>query len=140
MVLGGLLGWQRERWAKPAGIRTYALVTAGSTLFTILSLHAFGPNEVGRLAAQVVIGIGFIGAGTILHRSDHIEGLTTAAGLWISAAIGMAVGVGWYVLAVLCTLLILAMLIVDEKKLLISTPPSTSAPTKPTKKIARATK
>ena len=84
LVLGGLVGWQRERWGKSAGSRTYALVAAGSTLFTILSLNAFSSNP-SQVAAQIVTGIGFLGAGSILHRENKIEGLTTAAGLWIVA-------------------------------------------------------
>ncbi len=115
MLLGGVLGWQRSHWGRAAGLRTYALVTAGSTLFTILSTYAFGMNDQTRVASQIVTGIGFLGAGAILHKKDHVEGLTTAAGLWMVAAIGMAVGVKYYVLAVSSTLIILGILMIDDK-------------------------
>lgn len=117
VILGGILGWQRERWGKSAGPRTYALVTAGATLFTILSLHAFLTNDNSRVASQIITGIGFLGAGTILHREHRVEGLTTAAGLWASAAIGMTVGVGYYVLAIGATFLMLAVLVLHEDKI-----------------------
>ena len=89
IVLGGILGWQREVRGKAAGARTYALVTAGAALFTILSAYGFEGSQVdtSRVASQIVIGIGFLGAGTIMQRERHIEGLTTAAGLWMSAAV-----------------------------------------------------
>jgi len=116
-LLGGVLGWQRERWGKSAGPRTYALVTAGSALFTVLSVQAFGLGDAGRVAAQIVTGIGFLGAGTILHKKDHTEGLTTAAGLWMTAAIGMAVGVGYYLVSVASTFFILILLMVDDDRL-----------------------
>lgn len=115
LVLGGLLGWQREYWGKSAGPRTYALVAGGSALFTILSLHAFG-EEVGRVASQVVVGIGFLGAGTILHKENRIEGLTTAAGLWVAAGIGMAIGVQYYILAVAVCVLSLIIFMLDDAK------------------------
>jgi len=116
LILGGLLGWQRQKWRRSAGLRTYALVTAGSTLFTILSVYAFNDSDPARVAAQIVTGIGFLGAGTILHKKDHVEGLTTAAGLWMSAAIGMAIGVHYYLLSITTTLLILIILALDDKK------------------------
>jgi putative Mg2+ transporter-C (MgtC) family protein len=116
LVLGGVLGWQRERWGKSAGPRTYALVTAGSTLFTILSVHAFGASEASRVAAQIIVGIGFLGAGTIIHRENHIEGLTTAAGLWMTAAIGMAIGVHYFILASGSTLLMFLILSFNDQR------------------------
>ncbi len=119
MFLGGILGWQREYVGKSAGIRTYALVTAGSALFTILSMHAFGSASDERVAAQIVSGIGFIGAGTILHKENRIEGLTTAAGLWMASAIGMAVASEYYILSSFGTILIFILLVIDEKKWLM---------------------
>ena len=115
LIIGGILGLQRERIGKSAGPRTYALVTGGSALFTILSITAFG-SDVARVASNIVVGIGFLGAGTILHRENRIEGLTTAAGLWMSAAIGMAVGLGMYVLSVVCGLLSLLVFMFDDSK------------------------
>ncbi|OGH93880.1 MAG: hypothetical protein A2538_02875 [Candidatus Magasanikbacteria bacterium RIFOXYD2_FULL_41_14] len=115
VLLGGILGWQRENWGKSAGPRTYALVTAGSTLFTILSLTAFD-GYTAQVAAGIVTGIGFLGVGTILHKQNHIEGLTTAAGLWMAAAIGMAVGVQYFILSIASTILMFLVLQIDDHR------------------------
>jgi len=117
LALGGMAGWQRERAGKKAGIRTHALVAFAATLFTCLSIHGFPGTDPGRVAAQILVGIGFIGAGTIMHKEDTIEGLTTAAGLWAVTAVGMMVGVGWFLEAVLATLLISAVLFTDDHRL-----------------------
>jgi putative Mg2+ transporter-C (MgtC) family protein len=121
--LGGLIGLERELKAKPAGLRTTLLICVGSAMFTQLSLQiallASGVGEgfradPARLAAQIIPGIGFIGAGAILHGKGRVTGLTTAATLWVVTAIGIGVGAGAYVEAigttvmVLCTLLLLA--------------------------------
>lgn len=95
-VLCGLIGLEREYRQKAAGFRTHLLVGLGSTLFTLLSLHGFGVSDPSRVAAQIVSGIGFIGGGAILRHGLSVRGVTTAATLWLVAAIGMAVGVGWY--------------------------------------------
>jgi len=117
LILGSLIGIQREARGRSAGARTYALVSGGSCLFTLLSIYAFGNNgDISRVASQIVTGIGFLGAGTILHKSDRVEGLTTAAGLWMVAAIGMSVGVGYYIIAIAVTILTLLVLIIDDKK------------------------
>jgi len=116
LILGAALGWQRGRSGKWAGLRTFALVTAGSALFTILSTNSFGA-DVARVAAQIVTGIGFLGAGTILHKEARVEGLTTAAGLWMAAAIGMAVGVGYYILAIVSSALIFFVLMYDDRRI-----------------------
>lgn len=114
-ILGMLVGFEREYHGKPAGLRTYMLVTVGAALFTILSVHSsvgepyFDPS---RIASQVVVGIGFLGAGLILVRGRRIEGLTTAAGLWATAAIGMATGFGFYLIAVYTTILVVFILFV----------------------------
>ncbi|NPV07453.1 MAG: MgtC/SapB family protein [Anaerolineae bacterium] len=109
LLLGGAIGLERERKDLPAGLRTFMLVSLGSCLFTILSFAAFPGSETSRVAAQVVVGISFIGAGTVLRiggeASREVKGLTTAAGLWATAAIGMAVAVGYYWLAVAATIL-----------------------------------
>jgi putative Mg2+ transporter-C (MgtC) family protein len=119
MMLGAVLGWQRARWGKSAGPRTFALVTAGSTLFTLMAKHGF-ENSLSstspNIAAQIVTGIGFLGVSLIFHRENHVEGLTTAAGLWASAAVGMAVGLSFYVLALISTAVIFLVLMMDEKK------------------------
>ena len=116
-VLGGAIGLEREYRAKEAGMRTHFLVALGSALFMIVSAYGFegalgSPEhrwDVSRVAAQVVSGIGFIGAGTIIfHKSENVvRGLTTAAGLWVTAAIGLACGGGLYILAAASTFLVL---------------------------------
>lgn len=116
IILGGILGWQRERWGKSAGPRTYALVTAGAALFTILSVSAFPAAASASVASGIVTGIGFLGAGTILHKESRVEGLTTAAGLWMTAAIGMAAGLHYYILAAASTIVILLVLMIDDRK------------------------
>ena len=106
-LLGGAIGLEREYRAKEAGFRTHFLVALGSALFMIVS--AYGFDGVSRVAAQVVSGIGFIGAGTIIFQKNEnaVRGLTTAAGLWVTAAIGLACGGGLYVLAAAATFLVL---------------------------------
>ncbi len=103
-LLGGIIGYERERAQKPAGFRTLLLVCLGSTLFTIMSVHGFSgfgmPTDPARIASNIVAGIGFLGAGTILRGEGAVVGLTTAATIWVLAAIGMAVGTGYYLIAV----------------------------------------
>lgn len=100
-VVAVLVGIERERGGKPAGARTYGLVAMGAALFTVVGIYGFGEGDPGaRIAAQIVTGIGFIGAGTILHMRRRVVGLTTAAGLWVSAAIGMAIGAGLLILGI----------------------------------------
>ena len=108
LVLGALIGFERELHRQPAGFRTHSLVSLGAALFTVVSAFGFGGDMVDptRIAAQIVSGIGFIGAGTILQYRGHIRGLTTAASLWSVAAVGTAAGAGLYVVAVIGTLLI----------------------------------
>ena len=116
-ILGGIIGLEREYRAKEAGFRTHFLVALGSALFMIVSAYGFSDamnNElqrwdVSRVAAQVVSGIGFIGAGTIIFRKAEniVSGLTTAAGLWVTAAMGLACGGGMYVLAIGSTVMVL---------------------------------
>jgi putative Mg2+ transporter-C (MgtC) family protein len=112
LVLGAIIGWERELHRQPAGFRTHSLVALGAALFAIISGYGFaGANaDPTRIAAQIVSGIGFLGAGTILHYRGHIRGLTTAASLWAVAAVGTATGTGLYVLAIVGTLLILIIL------------------------------
>ena len=116
IFLGGLIGFERERRGKQAGLRTFTLVALGSTLFTILSVSGFPGSGVSlaydssRIASQIVVGIGFLGGGLIFLKEDYVYGLTTAAGLWATAAIGMAVGFHMYAVAVVSTILILLVL------------------------------
>lgn len=106
-VLGGIIGWERERGSRPAGFRTFTIVTIASCMFTTLSAEAFTTVSPDRIASNIVVGIGFLGAGALL-RSDagDVKGLTTAATLWACAAIGMACGRQLYLLALLATVLI----------------------------------
>ena len=99
---------EREHVGKSAGTRTYSLVAMGATLFTILSVHGFEGEGVdpSRIAGQVVLGVGFLGAGLIMRQGSHVRGLTTAVALWSVAAIGVAVGLGFYLLAAFTTLTI----------------------------------
>lgn len=105
-LLGGAIGFEREFRAKEAGVRTHFIVALGSALFMIISQFAFtGQFDHARVAAQVVSGIGFIGAGVIIFQKNVIRGITTAAGLWVAAAIGLACGAGMYTLSVAAMLL-----------------------------------
>lgn len=108
-LLGGLIGVEREFRAKEAGVRTHFIVALGSALFMIISEFAFEDkqHDASRVAAQVVSGIGFIGAGVIIFQRNVIRGVTTAAGLWVAAAVGMACGDGMYPVALAATLLTL---------------------------------
>ena len=113
-ALGGVIGLEREYSHKPAGLRTNMLIAVGSALFSILSVElGAGVGSPDRIAAQIVTGIGFLGAGAILRSGDHIHGLTTAATIWVNAAIGMAAGLGSYIVATVAaaiTLVVLALL------------------------------
>lgn len=113
-ILGGAIGWEREHAQKPAGLRTNILICVAATLLTDLSVQAAAGSAVAdpaRIAAQIVTGMGFLGAGTIIQSRGHVTGLTTAATLWIVAAIGMAIGFGALVEATGATLLVLMTLI-----------------------------
>jgi putative Mg2+ transporter-C (MgtC) family protein len=107
-----LIGLDRERSAKPAGLRTHMLAGIGACLFTALGLKAFPVADTSRVAAGVVSGIGFLGAGTIFRQENRVRALTTAASIWSTAAVGMAVGVGAWLLAISATVIIWAVLAV----------------------------
>ena len=106
-LLGGLIGLEREFRAKEAGVRTHFIVALGSALFMVISEFAFDgkQHDAARVAAQVVSGIGFIGAGVIIFQRNVVRGITTAAGLWVAAAIGLACGDGMYPVAIAATVL-----------------------------------
>jgi putative Mg2+ transporter-C (MgtC) family protein len=112
LILGGLIGLERERQERAAGLRTVTMVSLGSCLFTLVSAFGFERTDPSRVAAQVVTGIGFLGAGTIFMRKDLVRGLTTAATIWATAAIGMAAALGQYFAAFVTTLLVLIVLMV----------------------------
>lgn len=117
-IFGALIGLEREYHAKEAGVRTHLLVALGSCLFMILSIYGFDAFldhdnvsfDPSRIASQVVTGIGFIGAGTIILHKQAVRGLTTAAGVWVTAAIGLACGNGMYILAGVTTVTVLTSL------------------------------
>ena len=117
-IFGALIGLEREYHAKEAGVRTHLLVALGSCLFMILSIYGFDAFldhdnvsfDPSRIASQVVTGIGFIGAGTIILHKQAVRGLTTAAGVWVTAAIGLACGNGMYILAGVTTVTVLSSL------------------------------
>jgi putative Mg2+ transporter-C (MgtC) family protein len=111
MVLGVLAGYERGLAGKPAGSRTHGMVAVGAALFAIISSYGFGGiGEPARVAAQVVSGIGFLGAGAILQSRFSVQGLTTAASLWVTAAIGLAAGTGLLLAAVVTLVLMLLVL------------------------------
>ncbi len=112
LVLGAIVGLERERQERAAGLRTVTMVSLGSCLFTIVGAYGFANTDPSRVAAQIVTGIGFLGAGTIFLRKDLVRGLTTAATIWSVAAIGMAAGTAQYFVALFTTLLILSVLMV----------------------------
>lgn len=111
-ALGASIGYQRERAAKPAGLRTHILICTGAALFTIASLYGFGAiADPARVAAGIVAGIGFLGAGAIIRRGEGVvEGLTTAATIWMVAAVGLAAGAGLYLVSAVATIIALIIL------------------------------
>jgi len=111
-ALGAVIGYQRERAGKPAGLRTHVLICVGAALFTVASLYGFGAGaDPARVAAGIVAGIGFLGAGAIMRTGEGIvAGLTTAATIWVVAAIGLAVGAGLYLASAVATALTLVVL------------------------------
>lgn len=117
LVLGAAIGVEREVHRQPAGFRTHSLVALGSAIFTVVSGYAFpgADGDPTRIAAQIVTGIGFIGAGTILRHEANVRGLTTAASLWSVAGIGMAAGAGLYTVAAAGAVLVLVVLAVFDQ-------------------------
>ena len=121
MLLGAVVGYERRRKGQTAGVRTFSLISMGATLAMLLSIYV--PQEYmglkngdpGRIAAQVITGIGFLGAGAIIQMKGSVRGLTTAAGIWMMAIIGMAVGLGMYLLSIFASALILFILVQLER-------------------------
>jgi putative Mg2+ transporter-C (MgtC) family protein len=108
--LGGLIGWEREQHGREAGIRTYASVCLGACVFGLVSSHIPNMADNTRIAAQIVSGVGFLGAGVIMHDQGRLKGLTTAGTLWATAAVGLAIAFGMYVLGILTALLLYGLL------------------------------
>lgn len=118
MVLGGVLGVERGRKRRPAGLRTYMIVCIASALVMITSQYmteVLGSGDATRMGGQVISGIGFLGAGTIIVTSKQVKGLTTAAGLWAAACIGVAVGIGFYIGAIICAVFVLLVMTVMSR-------------------------
>jgi len=114
-VLGGIIGYQREKAGKEAGLRTNTLISLGAALFTVASIYGFAGSDPSRIAAGVVTGIGFIGAGVILHRTGGaVVGLTTAATIWVVAGIGLLAGAGLYLISVVATVLVVIALLLPH--------------------------
>jgi len=110
-ALGAAVGYQRERVGKPAGVRTHTLICLGAALFTVTSIYGFSVTDQARVAAGIVAGIGFLGAGAIIRREEGmVGGLTTAATIWAVAAVGLASGAGLYIISVVATAIILIVL------------------------------
>ncbi len=113
IALGLLIGYEREKSHKPAGLRTHILVSVGSTLITIVSLNYF-PDDPARITSAVITGMGFLGAGTIIAAGKNVIGLTTAASLWVMSIIGISVGVGEFTLATLTSVIVLIILFIGR--------------------------
>ncbi len=105
-IIAAMIGWEREKVHKPAGLRTHMLVSVGATLITLVSIDAIEGSDPARLAAGIVTGMGFLGAGTIFRDKDHVRGLTTAASIWAVSGIGIAVGTGYYLAALVAAAII----------------------------------
>ena len=109
-LFGGLIGWEREQHGREAGIRTYAAVALGACVFGLISFHVSASSDSTRIAAGVVTGVGFLGAGVILREQGRTAGLTTAATIWATSSVGLAIAFGMYVLGALTTLITFALL------------------------------
>ena len=121
MLLGATIGFERRRKGQIAGMRTFALISMGATLAMLISIYipqvylGLKNGDPGRIAAQVVSGVGFLGAGAIIQMKGSVRGLTTAAGIWMAACIGLAVGAGMYLVSIIATLLIIFILVNIER-------------------------
>ena len=114
-ALGAIIGYQRERAKKPAGLRTHVLICIGAALFTIASIYGFAADDTARVAAGVVAGVGFLGAGAIIRGGEGVlAGLTTAATIWSVAGIGLAAGAGLYLASAVATALVLIVLLIPR--------------------------
>ena len=112
LIMGGIIGLEREYKNKPAGLKTHTLICIGATSLTYLSFYFSNDGDPGRIAAQIVSGIGFIGGGTIMHSKHFVQGLTTAATLWVVASMGMLIGAGFLLPAFTVTMIAFFLLII----------------------------
>lgn len=131
IIIGGLIGYEREFKNRPAGFRTHILVCIGAAVISMIQLYTVQQTtdmiiknpqlasamkaDIGRLGAQVITGIGFLGAGTIIHEKGSVKGLTTAASIWVVACIGLAIGLGYYILSILSTISVFVVLVILKK-------------------------
>lgn len=121
LIIGSVIGLERRRKGQVAGMRTFSLICMGATLAMLISIYipqeymGLKNGDPGRIAAQVISGIGFLGAGAIIQMKGSVKGLTTAAGIWMTAAIGLAIGTGMYVISIVASLLVLFALTTAEK-------------------------
>lgn len=131
VIVGGIIGYERQHKNRPAGLRTHILVCLGATIISMVQQHSFAEAlslitkdptmvnvikvDMGRLGAQVITGVGFLGAGTIMHEKGSIKGLTTAATIWVVACIGLGVGLGYYFLSISSTIVVYVVLVMLKK-------------------------
>ena len=117
MALGSIIGFQRSKAEKPAGMRDITLICAGAALFTVISIYGFDGADQARVAAGIVTGIGFLGAGAIIRRGEGgvVKGMTTATTIWMAAGIGMAAGAGMYIIASVTAFLVLLILLIHRR-------------------------
>jgi len=115
IIIGAIIGYERELHNRPAGLRTHILVSLGATIFTIISFYSSINTEPSRIAASIVTGIGFLGAGAIFRGKDQIIGLTTAANIWVIAALGMATGLGYIEIAITGAIISYALLFLGKE-------------------------
>jgi len=113
-IMGAAIGAQREWSGKPAGLRTLALISLGAALFSVISEYGFAGGNPSMIAAGVVTGVGFLGAGAILHHESGVEGLTTAATAWVAAGIGLAAGAGFYWISIIVTVIVVIILFIPH--------------------------
>jgi putative Mg2+ transporter-C (MgtC) family protein len=112
-LCAALIGWERQRREKAAGLKTHVLIAFGSCLFTIVGMNLVGESDPGallRIMQGIITGVGFVGAGAIMRQGESVKGITTAAGIWVIAAIGMTVGAGEYLLALYSSVMVVIML------------------------------
>ncbi|MEK6827945.1 MAG: MgtC/SapB family protein, partial [Nanoarchaeota archaeon] len=115
VIAGGLIGMEREVVHKPAGIRTHMLVSLGSALFVLVTIETL-PNEAARIIAGIATGIGFLGAGTIFRSKSEVHGLTTAASIWAVSGVGIAIGLGYYLMTIIAVVLVLIVLQLNKSE------------------------
>ena len=119
IILGGIIGFERQKEGKQAGIRTHVLVCVGSMLFSYIAVSAYSITDAtSRIVQGIITGIGFLGAGTIIISKEKVKGLTTAAGIWVVAAIGVGISYGYYLIVIITTISVILVLVFNDYWLL----------------------